>query len=83
MTPYHSALKILKLHDLFKPEVTKTAFCHFRNNLPPLISHLFAKASKISSKNARSSNDPNTTLYIPKYRTARLQQCIQYEGVKI
>ena len=72
-----------ELHDLLKHKVTKLYFAIFRNNLPPLISHLFTKTSKIFSRITRSSTDPNTTLYILRYRTARLQRCIKYQGVKI
>ena len=83
ITPFYSALKTVKLSDIFKHEVAKTVFRHLRNNLPPLISHLFTKTSEISSRNTRLSNDPSTTLYIPRYHTARLQRCIKYQGVKI
>ena len=83
VTLFYSALKTFKLYDLFKHEVAKTVFCHFQNNLPPLISHSSTKASEISSKNIRSSNDPNTIRYISRYRIAKLQRCIKYQGVKI
>ena len=83
-TPFYSNLKILRLPDLLKLETAKFVFRHLQNNLPPLISNLFIKTSDISVRHTRSSNLSNSlSLYIPKYHSARLQQCIRYQEVKI
>ena len=83
VTSFYSALKISKLSDLFKHKIAKIVLRHFRDNLPPLIPHLFTKTCKISSRATRALNDLNTTLYVPRYCTDRLRRCIKNQRVKI
>jgi len=72
-TQFYAKLKILKISNLFKHEVAKAVFQHYRQNLPPLLSNFFTKCNQISLKSARAS-DPNNnlTLHIPLYRTSKL-----------
>ena len=84
--PYITILlstKILKIPELIKHEMAKIVQNHFCNKLFPLLSKLFLKTSELSNGTTRSSNSINNTLYIPRYRTKRLQKCIKYQGVKI
>ena len=83
-TPFYSKLKILKIPESYKHEVAKLVFHHYHQRLPPLLSNLYIKTNQVSQKCTRSSstaNDP--TLYIPLYKTTKLQKTIRYQGVKI
>ena len=83
-TPFYSKLKILKIPELYKHEVTKLIFHHYHQRLPPLLSNLYIKTNQVSQKCTRSSSTANNpTLYIPLYKTTRLQKSIRYQGVKI
>ena len=81
--PFYSKLKIQKISELYKHEVAKLEFHHHHQRLPPLLSSLFAKTKQVSQKSTRlSSTANNPTLYIPLYKTIRLQKSIRYQGVK-
>ena len=83
-TPFYSKLKILKIPELYKHEVAKLVFHHYHQRLPPLLSNLYIKTNHVSQKCTRSSSTANKpTLYIPLYKTTRLQKSIRYQGVKI
>ena len=43
---------------------------------------MFTETHKITNRSTRSSKNLNN-LYIPKYRTNKLQSSLKYEGVKI
>ena len=80
-TPFYSKLKI---PELCKHEVAKLLFHHYHQRLPPLLSNLYIKTNQISQKCTRSSStDNNPTIYIPLYKTTRLQKSIRNQGVKI
>ena len=82
-TPFHYKLNILKLSDLFKLEIGKFVHAHFNNKLPFTLSGYFSLTSEVSQKNTRSTLFRTNCLYIPRFRTNRLQKCIRYQGVKI
>ena len=82
-TPFYSKLNVLKLSDLFKLEIGKFVHAHFNNKLPFTFSGYFSLTSKVSQENTRSTLSRNICLYIPRFRTNRLQKCIGYQGVKI
>jgi len=63
---------MLKLTDLHKLEIEKTVYKHSRNNLPFLLSRLFKKTDEISRHTRTSTPTNKYTLYIPRFRTARL-----------
>ena len=52
-----------------------------RNLQPSIFGDYFRKVSQIHSKTTRSSE--NNLLYLPKYRTNRLQRSVKFIGVKI
>jgi len=70
------------LEDLFKIEVGKLVHFHFQRKLRLNLSNLFQPQCNISNRNTRSSKNPNL-LYVPLYKTSRLQRCKKYLGVKI
>ena len=51
-TPFYGKLKILKLSDLYKFEITKLVHDFLHDNLPnsSVFSHLFQKSSQISHR---------------------------------
>ena len=74
----------VKLPDLRDLETVKFEHLHFLKKLPPQLSNIFVKTSKISTRLTRSTCPSNNlSLYIPKFQTARLQRSIKYKGVKI
>ena len=83
-TPYFKELGILKLPDLCDLETAKFVHLHFLKKLPPQLSNMFVKTSKISTRLTRSTSPSNNlSLYIPRFQTARLQRSIKYKGVKV
>ena len=81
-TPFYAKFKILKLTDLYKLEICKLVHDHLHNKLPSSLSNLFCKSQQISQRSTRSSSNPYI-LYIPRFRSKRLQRCIKYQGVTI
>ena len=81
-TPYYSKLNILKLPDLYKLEVAKFVHRFMHNTLPQSFSNFFAKVGQVNTRTTRSSSNPNN-LYIPCYKSNRIQQSIKYQGVKV
>ena len=73
--------KILKLEDLVKLETSKLTFNFDRCKLPNSFTKLFKKVSQIHSRVTRSSD--NNMLYLPRYRSNRLQRSLKYRGVKV
>ena len=73
--------KILKLEDLVKLETSKLIFNFDRCKLPNSFTKYFQKISQNHSRVTRSSD--NNMLYLPRYRTNRLQRSLKYRGVKI
>ena len=83
-TPFYSKLKLLKIPELNKHEVAKLVFHHYHQRLPPLLSNLYIETNQVSQKCTRSSSTANNpTLYIPLYKTTRLQKSFRYQSVKI
>ena len=82
-TPFYYKLNILKLSDLLKLEIEKFVHAHFNNKLPFTLSGYFSLTSEVYQKNTSSTLSRTNCLYIPRFRTNRLQKCIRYQGVKI
>jgi len=72
----------LKLSDLYKLETGKLIHRFVRNSLPPSFNDYFKRFSDISTRTTRSSTNPNN-LYIPRYKTNRMQRSIKFQDVKI
>ena len=51
------------------------------NTLPQSFSNFFTKVGQVNTRPTRSSNLNN--LYIPCYKTNRIQRSIKYQGVKV
>ena len=81
-TPLNLEFEELKLAKLYKLEVAKLIYDCIRNNIPYSLSNMFIKTFQISARAARSSINTNN-LYIPRYRTNKLQRSIRYQSVKI
>ena len=64
-------------------EVAKIVYSHFTNNLPFKLSKFFTQTKNISLRATRATESSRNTLYISRYSTIRLQQCIKYQGVKV
>ena len=52
-------------------------------NLPKMLSDIFIKATSVSQKQTRSSIAHIDLLYIPRYRSNKLQRSLKYQGVKV
>ena len=65
-------LNIFNIFNIFKPQY-----------LPNNFSKYFEKACKISQRSTRSTTQENDLLYIPRFRSNRLQNSFRYQGVKI
>ena len=84
-TPFYFKLNIPKLTDLYKIEISKLMYniVHKPQYLPNNFSKYFEKACKISQRSTRSTTQENDLLYIPRFRSNRLQNSFRYHGVKI
>ena len=52
------------------------------NTLPQSFSNFFAKVGQVNTRTTRSSSNP-INLYIPCYKSNRIQRSIKYQGVKV
>ena len=82
VTPYYEQSKILKLKDLYTYEVAKMMHKHSRKQLPSSFNSYFATVNAKHTRTTRlASSDFN--LFLPRYRTKKLQRNFKYQGVKI
>ena len=79
---FYNQFKVLQIDDLLKYEIAKFVHCNIINKTPHSFCIYFCKTAEHSSRVTRQSSD-NPNLYIPRYRTNKLQRCIKYQGVKI
>ena len=79
---FYNQFKILQIDDLLKYEIAKFVHCIITNKTPNSFRNYFCKTAEYSSRVTRQSSD-NSNLYIPRYRTNKLQKCIKYQEVKI
>ena len=82
---FYYKLHIPKLTDLYKIEISKLMYniVHRPRYLPNNFSKYFEKACKISQRSTRFTTQENDLLYIPRFRSNRLQNSVRYLGVKI
>ena len=78
----NNQFRILQIDDLLKCEIAKFVHCKLTNKTPNLFRNYFCKTAEYSTRVTRQSCD-NLSLYIPRYRTNKLQRCIKYQRVKI
>ena len=83
---YHDSAKSilanLQIDDWFKFEIAIFVFKLNRNSVPISFSNFFKKTSDVSKRITRQSSK-SSNLYIPRYRSNRLQRSIKYQGVKV
>ena len=79
---FYNQFGILQIDDLLKYEIAKFVHCNITNKTPNSFRNYFCKTAEYSSRVKKQSSD-NSNLYIPRYRTNKLQRCIKYQGVKI
>ena len=79
---FYDQFRILQIDDLLKYEIAKFVHCNITNKTPNSFRYYFCKTAEYSSRVTRQSSD-YSNLYIPRYRTNKLQRCIKYQGVKI
>lgn len=84
-TPYYLKLNIPKLEDMYKLDIAKLTynFIHRPTHLPKILNSFFEKACNVSQRNTRSSSNHDDLLYIPRFRSNKLQRSIKYQGVKV
>ena len=52
-----------------------------KNALPPLFGNYFRKIKQVHNRSTRSSD--KNLLYLPRYRSNRLQRSVKFRGVKV
>ena len=80
--PILANLEIFQIDDLFKFEIAIFVFKWNRNSVPISFSNFFKKTSDASKLITRQSSK-SSNLYIPRYKSNRLQRSIKYQGVKV
>jgi len=81
-TPYYLKYNILKLNNLYKLEIGKFVHSFIHNSVHQSFTKFFIRSSDVAIRTTKSSVNLNN-LYIPRYRTNRMQRSIKYQGVKI
>ena len=81
-TQYYAKLNVLKLDNLYKFEIAKLMHQLVNNKLPPQF-FLFFTPIKVVHTRTTSLASKEHGLYIPRFRTKRLQNSFKYQGVKI
>jgi len=75
-------LNVLKLPDLFRHEIAKLMYNILRNNHPPNFSNFLIKTNRIHKRKTRLASN-EYALYIPRYKTDKLQRSFKYQRVKM
>ena len=74
-------MKLLKIEDLYKLEITKFMYLYEHNKLPPLFSDYFLPLKNTHCHNTKSSS--SNKYFLPFFSTNKAQTIINYIGVKI
>ena len=84
-TPFYTKLNIPKRLDLHTVKIAKLTynFINRPNLLPKMLSDICIKATNVSQKQTRSSIAHTDLLYIPRYRSNKLQRSLKYQSVKV
>ena len=82
VTPSYLKLQILKLNDLYLYEVAKLTHMHTHKKLPTNLSTFFAPVKAIHTRSTRLASS-KLNLYLPRYKSQKLQKSFKYQGVKI
>ena len=81
-TAYYKQLNILKIEDLYTLEVAKLMHKFYRNKLPNIFSSVFTPINAIHTQTTHLAFS-NLNLYIPLYRTVKMQRFFKFQGVSI
>ena len=82
VTPFYHRLQILKLKDLYKYEVAKLMHKNSRKKLPNRLNCHFTPVRAIHLQTTRLALS-ELNLYLPRYRTQKLQKSFKHQGAKI
>ena len=82
LKPILANLQILQIDDLSKFEIAIFVFKWNHNSVPISFSNFFKKTSNVSKRIMRQSSK-SSNLYIPRYKSNRLQRSIKYQVVKV
>ena len=82
VTPSYLKLQILKLNDLYLYEVAKLMHKLTRKKLPISLSTLFAPVKAIRTRSTRLASS-ELNLYLPRYKSQKLQKSFKCQVVKI
>ena len=82
VTTFYHRLLVLKLKDLYVYEVAKLMHKNSRKKLPNRLNCHFTPVGTIHARTTRIAL-PGLNLYLPRYRTQKLQKSFKYQGAKI
>ena len=82
VTPFNHRLQILKLKYLYKCEVAKLMHKNSRKKLPNRLNCHFTPVKAIHTRTTRLALF-ELNLYLPRYRTQKLQKSFKYQEAKI
>ena len=82
VTPVYHLLQILKLKDLYEYEVAKLMPKNSRKKLPNRLNCHFTPVGAIHTRTTCLALS-ELNLYLPRYRTQKLQKSLKYQGAKI
>ena len=81
-TAHYKQLNILKIEDLYTLEVAKLMHKFSRNKLPNKFSSFFTPINAIHARTSQLASS-NLNLYIPLYRTVKMQGFFKFQGASI
>ena len=80
--PCYAQLNILKLNDLYTDKIAKLMFKYAHKTTPIAFSSFFTPVISIHTRTTRLASYSNN-LYLPKYKTNKMQSSFKFQGVKI
>ena len=72
----------LKLNDLYTHEIAKLMFKYAHKTTPIAFSSFFTPVISIHTRTTRLASYSNN-LYLPRYKTNKMQRSFKFQGVKI
>ena len=80
--PCYAQLNILKLNNLYTHEIAKLMFKYAHKTTPIAFSSFFTPVISIHTRITRLASYSNN-LYLPRYKTNKLQKSFKFQGIKI
>ena len=78
----NAQLNILKLNDIYTHEIAKLMFKYAHKTTPIAFSSFFTAVISIHTRTTRLASYSNN-LYLPRYKTNKMQRSFKFQGVKI